>query len=165
MHAEFSKMFDMKLANFGQEIMSVLLTPFILCFSLPRSAPAIIDFMREFTVHVDGIGYVCSFAVFDFKRNGRVQEPVMDGRRQNTRSLLGHNAKMEKSFLHFKVCNFSIHISCGKLTTILAHRLLIQLGSRQIRTLHSSSPRLLTIHLITRARVQRQSHQLCPPHL
>jgi len=62
----------MKLSNFLQELLSVLLTPFILCFSLPRSSAAIIDFFREFTVHVDGIGYVCSFAVFDFKRQGKV---------------------------------------------------------------------------------------------
>lgn len=62
----------MKLSNFLQELLSVLLTPFILCFSLPRSSAAIIDFFREFTVYVDGIGYVCSFAVFDFKRQGKV---------------------------------------------------------------------------------------------
>jgi hypothetical protein len=71
-HVEFSKLFEMKLANFLQELLSVILTPFILCFSLPRSASAIIDFFREFTIHVDGIGYVCSFAVFDFKRQGKV---------------------------------------------------------------------------------------------
>ena len=71
-HAEFSKLFEMKLSNFLQELLSVLLTPFILILSLPRSAAAIVDFFREFTVHVDGIGYVCSFAVFDFKRQGKV---------------------------------------------------------------------------------------------
>jgi autophagy-related protein 9 len=72
-HAEFSKLFEMKLSNFLQELLSVLLTPFILIISLPRSAAAIVDFFREFTVHVDGIGYVCSFAVFDFKRQGKVR--------------------------------------------------------------------------------------------
>ncbi|CAG8542344.1 8435_t:CDS:2, partial [Scutellospora calospora] len=33
----------------------------------------IVDFFREFTVHVDGLGYVCSFAEFDFKRHGNVK--------------------------------------------------------------------------------------------
>jgi autophagy-related protein 9 len=66
-------MFQMKLAIFAQEILSVILTPFILLFSLPACASRIIDFCREFTVHVSGIGYVCSFAVFDFKREGNVK--------------------------------------------------------------------------------------------
>lgn len=68
----------MKLSNFLQELLSVLLTPFILILSLPRSAAAIVDFFREFTVHVDGIGYVCSFAVFDFKRQGKVGVPFCE---------------------------------------------------------------------------------------
>jgi autophagy-related protein 9 len=36
--------------------------------SLLRCSDQIIDFFREFTIHVDGLGYVCSFAEFDFKR-------------------------------------------------------------------------------------------------
>jgi len=57
---------------FLEEILSVLITPCILWFSLPNSSEKVVDFFREFTVHVDGIGYVCSFAVFDFKRHGKV---------------------------------------------------------------------------------------------
>ncbi|EJU05272.1 APG9-domain-containing protein [Dacryopinax primogenitus] len=71
-HTEFGKLYEMKITIFVQELVSVILTPFILWFSLPACAPAIIDFFREFTVHVDGLGYVCSFAVFDFKRHGNV---------------------------------------------------------------------------------------------
>lgn len=63
----------MKIAVFFQELLSVLLTPLILGFSLPACSADIIDFFREFTVHVEGVGYVCSFAVFDFKRNGNVK--------------------------------------------------------------------------------------------
>ncbi len=56
-----------------QELLSVLSVPFILLFSLPPRAEAILDFFREFTVHVDGLGYVCSFALFDFQRHGNVK--------------------------------------------------------------------------------------------
>ena len=56
--------------------MSVLTTPFVLWFALPNCSDKIVDFFREFTVHVDGIGYVCSFAVFDFKRPGKVTAPL-----------------------------------------------------------------------------------------
>lgn len=73
MHEEFGELFAMKVMIFAQELLSVILTPFVLWYSLPPCAPAIIDFFREFTVHVDGIGYVCSFAVFDFQRHGNVK--------------------------------------------------------------------------------------------
>ena len=63
----------MKIVIYGQELLSVLLTPLVLWYSLPQCAPAIIDFFREFSVHVDGLGYVCSFAVFDFQRHGNVK--------------------------------------------------------------------------------------------
>ena len=72
-HQEFGELFAMKIMIFVQELISVVLTPFVLWFSLPPCAPAIIDFFRDFTVHVDGRGYVCSFAEFDFHRHGNVK--------------------------------------------------------------------------------------------
>lgn len=106
----------------------MLLTPWILFFSLPPCSAAIIDFFREFTLHVDGIGYVCSFAVFDFERHGTVKIDS-DDKKQAPSGTSGAGAgggagngapapgiaavntsqrkrqsdyKMEKSFLHFK---------------------------------------------------------------
>ena len=72
-HQEFGELFAMKVLIFVQELLSVVLTPFILWFSLPNCAPAIIDFFREFSVHVEGRGYVCSFAEFNFERHGNVK--------------------------------------------------------------------------------------------
>jgi autophagy-related protein 9 len=63
----------MKVLIFVEELASVVLTPFVLWFSLPPCAPVIIDFFREFTVHVDGRGYVCSFAEFNFERHGNIK--------------------------------------------------------------------------------------------
>lgn len=63
----------MKIVIYAQELLSVALTPFVLWFSLPDCAPAIVDFFREFSIHVDSLGYVCSFAVFDFQRHGNVK--------------------------------------------------------------------------------------------
>lgn len=65
---EFASMYKPKVIIFLEEMLSIICTPFVLWFSLPRCSDRIIDFFREFTVHVDGLGYVCSFAVFDFKR-------------------------------------------------------------------------------------------------
>lgn len=65
--ADFSQLYKMKLLIFLEEIISILLTPLVLWFSLPGCSDRVVDFFREFTLHVDGLGYVCSFAVFDFK--------------------------------------------------------------------------------------------------
>jgi autophagy-related protein 9 len=64
------QLYTMKLTIFIEELLSVFFTPFILYFSLPKCSERIIDFFREFTVHVDGVGYVCSFGMFDFKKPG-----------------------------------------------------------------------------------------------
>lgn len=65
---EFATLYQLKLVIFLEEVLSIIVTPFILWFSLPKCSDHIIDFFREFTIHVDGVGYVCSFAVFDFKK-------------------------------------------------------------------------------------------------
>ncbi|KAF2835578.1 autophagy-related protein 9 [Patellaria atrata CBS 101060] len=65
---EFSSLYKMKLVVFLEEILSIIVTPYILMISMPRCSERLIDFFREFTIHVDGLGHVCSFAVFDFQK-------------------------------------------------------------------------------------------------
>lgn len=67
---EFAQLYRPKVLNFLEEILSIIFTPFILWFSLPRCSARLVDFFREFTVHVDGLGYVCSFALFEFQKGG-----------------------------------------------------------------------------------------------
>lgn len=55
---------------FLEEMASIVLTPFVLYFSLPKCAPAILDFVRNFTTHVEGVGDICSLAAFDFRHHG-----------------------------------------------------------------------------------------------
>lgn len=55
---------------FLEEITSIVLTPFVLYFSLPKCAPAILAFVRDFSVHVPGVGDICSLGAFDFERHG-----------------------------------------------------------------------------------------------
>ena len=52
------------------ELMSPLITPFILYFSLRAQAPQIVDFLRNFTIDVSGVGDVCSFAEMNIKKHG-----------------------------------------------------------------------------------------------
>lgn len=65
---EFAELYKMKVVIFVEEIMGIITTPLLLLLSLPKCSDQIVDFFREFTVHVDGLGYVCSFAVFDFQK-------------------------------------------------------------------------------------------------
>ena len=75
---DFARLYQMKVVIFIEELLGVLITPFLLWHSLPTRSDRIVDFFREFTVHVDGLGYVCSFAVFDFKKGGNVATPHQD---------------------------------------------------------------------------------------
>ncbi|KAF8469107.1 autophagy protein Apg9-domain-containing protein [Kalaharituber pfeilii] len=70
---DFMNLYGLKIMIFFEELLSVMTTPFVMWFSLYNCSDKIIDFFREFTIHVDGIGYVCSYAVFDFKRNGVIK--------------------------------------------------------------------------------------------
>src|SRR6187402_3751523 len=54
---EFATLYQVKLVIFLEEVLSIIITPFILWFSLPKCSEQIIDFFREFTIHVDGVGY------------------------------------------------------------------------------------------------------------
>ncbi|TFK54601.1 APG9-domain-containing protein [Heliocybe sulcata] len=102
-HQEFGELFAMKIIIFAKELLSVVLTPFILWFSLPDCAPEIIDFFRTFTIHVDGIGYICSFAQFNFEKHGNVKFGAPS--KVNDERLISKDGKMEKSFLNFKAAN------------------------------------------------------------
>ena len=111
----------MKITIFLSELASVLLTPFILWYSLPPCAERIVDFFREFTWHVDGLGYVCSSAVFALKRHGHADLPEEGANEEGARRRRGvggvaveekrGDGKMEKSFLNFKV-SFHSMLSC-----------------------------------------------------
>lgn len=48
------------------------MTPFILWFSLPKSSGKIVDFIRDVSVYVDGLGYVCKYATFDVKKKNPI---------------------------------------------------------------------------------------------
>jgi len=60
--AELGELFPYTAVYLIQELLSPIVTPFILFFSLRPKAPQIIDFFRNFTVDVIGVGDVCSFA-------------------------------------------------------------------------------------------------------
>ncbi|KAJ6262146.1 hypothetical protein Dda_2951 [Drechslerella dactyloides] len=95
---EFSKLYELKIVIFLWEVASIILTPFVMWFSLPKCSDRVIDFFREFTVHVDGIGYVCSFAEFDFNMAGPKKASSVTGREEYYDS---RDNKMKASMMGF----------------------------------------------------------------
>lgn len=66
--AEFAKLYQPKILIFAEEILSMVITPFLLVFRLPHCSERIVDFFREFSIVVDGLGVVCSYSMFPFKK-------------------------------------------------------------------------------------------------
>ncbi|KAI7627240.1 hypothetical protein KC343_g6063 [Hortaea werneckii] len=102
--AEFSAMYQMKILIFVEEILSLVVAPWILLRNSGKCSERLIDFFREQTVHVDGIGYQCNYAVFGFKKDPNaenatdvLQEP--DGLRDDYYGL--KDDKMEASMQNF----------------------------------------------------------------
>eukprot|EP00299_Pterocystis_sp_00344_P016915 c8492_g1_i2.p1 GENE.c8492_g1_i2~~c8492_g1_i2.p1 ORF type:complete len:682 (+),score=139.71 c8492_g1_i2:55-2046(+) len=98
---EFSAFYKLKVLLFVDEVLSIIVTPFVLMFSLADSMGDFVEFVRTFTEELDDVGGdVCSFAMFNFERHGNPQfgaVPHSAGVARTTR-----DGKMEKSFLSFK---------------------------------------------------------------
>ena len=67
---EFASIYQNKVMIFLEEIFSMIITPYLLLTKLPACSERIVDFFREFTISVEGLDHVCSFAMFDFKKGG-----------------------------------------------------------------------------------------------
>ena len=67
---EILHLFPYKAKLFFMEMLSVVLTPAVLCFSLPPCAPDILEFIRHHTTYVDGVGAVCDYSTFDLNKYG-----------------------------------------------------------------------------------------------
>uniref|UniRef100_A0A8C7SPU5 Autophagy-related protein 9 n=1 Tax=Oncorhynchus mykiss TaxID=8022 RepID=A0A8C7SPU5_ONCMY len=88
---QFSQLFQYKAVFILEELTSPLVTPFILIFSLRRKSLEIIDFFRNFTVEVVGVGDTCSFAQMDIRQHGH---PAWMS-----------EGKTELSLMHFAITN------------------------------------------------------------
>ena len=96
----FLQLYRFKLELFFMELVSVVVSPLILCFSLPGSAHKIVNFIETFSVDVGkGTGHVLGYSLFDFARFGDAKY----GAPQNgPKDVQLDQGKLEKSFLSFK---------------------------------------------------------------
>ncbi|XP_019101377.1 PREDICTED: autophagy-related protein 9-like isoform X1 [Camelina sativa] len=83
-----------------EEIASIFITPFLLMFVVPKRVDDILQFIKDFTVDIEGVGHVCSFSAFYFENHGNIKYgSPRNAPRREQRSSQG---KMEKSFLSFQ---------------------------------------------------------------
>ncbi|CAM9388615.1 unnamed protein product, partial [Ectocarpus fasciculatus] len=100
---EFLKLFPYKTKLFAMEVLSVLLTPLVLCFSLPNCVPEMLAFMSRHTKYLDGVGDVCDYSTFDFDAYGNSEflSPVEGDVGGNRDS----DGKLEQSYMSFRIAN------------------------------------------------------------
>jgi len=98
---ELKSLFQPKIYLFGQELLSLVFAPLILCFSLPKCAQGIVDFVRDHTVELDDWGAVCDYTTFDFMKYGNTGYGAPIGGFKGDIQAT-EQGKMEKSFVNFK---------------------------------------------------------------
>ncbi|CAI8602855.1 unnamed protein product [Vicia faba] len=96
---EFETLFQYTGMMLLEEMASIFLTPYLLLFVVPKRVDDILQFIADFTVHVEGVGHVCSFSVFDFQKHGNSSYGSSSDSPREQRSSQG---KLEKSFLSFQ---------------------------------------------------------------
>ena len=102
--SEFSAMYQMKIVIFFDEMLSLIMAPWVLLRNATFRSERIIDFFREHTVHVEGVGYQCNFAVFNFKKDPNAEDATAvlgepDGLRDDYYAL--KDGKMQQSVSNF----------------------------------------------------------------
>uniref|UniRef100_W5MSE4 Autophagy-related protein 9 n=1 Tax=Lepisosteus oculatus TaxID=7918 RepID=W5MSE4_LEPOC len=101
---EMAQLFQYKAVFILEELLSPIITPFILIFFLRRKSLEIIDFFRNFTVEVVGVGDICSFAQMDIRKHGNPQW-LSEGQTEASVYQQAENGKTELSLMHFTIKN------------------------------------------------------------
>jgi hypothetical protein len=102
----FCALFQYKVILFLRELTCIFSTPFVLFFVLPRYADEVLEFIRSYSVHEDGVGDVCVFSKFDLREHGdsKYGSPRLQ-RTAEAPGLAMNGGKLEKSWLNFRAQN------------------------------------------------------------
>ena len=114
-YSAFSSMFQYKVRLFLNEIISMILAPYILYVSLADCAESICDFVLSCRAEMLGVGDICGFATFDFSAfqdegsvtanapstlAARTDEPIVAMGQSLSESIL-HTGNVEESIRQF----------------------------------------------------------------
>ncbi|XP_066058563.1 autophagy-related protein 9B isoform X2 [Chamaea fasciata] len=101
---EMAQLFQYKAVFILEELLSPLVTPLILIFAFPPRALDIVDFFRNFTVEVAGVGDICSFAQLDVRHHGNPQW-LSEGHTEAPPERQAEHGKTELSLMRFALSN------------------------------------------------------------
>jgi len=101
---EFSQLFQYKVLYLLEELASPIITPLVLLFCVRQKSQDIVDFYRNFTVEVTGVGDVCSFAQMDIRKHGNPQW-LHEGDTEANQYHQAEDGKTELSLVHFTLTN------------------------------------------------------------
>ena len=102
---EFQQLLQYKMVALLELLISPIVTPYVLWkYVYPRSLD-IVDFFRNFTVFVVGVGDVCSFAQMDVRRHGNPDWHDTDAAAPVDQYEQAEDGKTELSLVHFKYMN------------------------------------------------------------
>ncbi|XP_054713859.1 autophagy-related protein 9A-like [Uloborus diversus] len=101
---EFSQLFQYRMINILEDLVSPVVTPIILILYLRHRALDIVDFFRSFTIEVAGVGDVCSFALMDVSKHGNHQW-MSGGYSKADQYQQAEDGKTELSLIHFTLMN------------------------------------------------------------
>lgn len=101
---KFQQIFQYSFAGVIESVLSPLLTSYILWRHVYPRSIEYVDFFRNFTINVAGVGDVCSFAQMDLRQHGnpewhQEEMPIPDQYSQC------EDGKVEISLVHFKSTN------------------------------------------------------------
>ncbi|NWY07245.1 ATG9A protein, partial [Nothoprocta ornata] len=102
--AEMAQLFQYKAVFILEELLSPIVTPLILMFALPARALDIVDFFRNFTVEVVGVGDICSFAQLDVRHHGHPQW-LSAAHSEAPAERRAEHGKTELSLMRFAISN------------------------------------------------------------
>eukprot|EP01026_Neomeris_dumetosa_P032471 TRINITY_DN2579_c0_g1_i10.p1 TRINITY_DN2579_c0_g1~~TRINITY_DN2579_c0_g1_i10.p1 ORF type:complete len:639 (-),score=56.33 TRINITY_DN2579_c0_g1_i10:774-2690(-) len=94
----FEQLFQFRLQIFLEEIVSIILMPYILAFRFTEVADEISSFLGRFTSFQEGLGDVCSLSLFNLHKHGNEKygSPF-----QGDKDIRSRQGKIEKSLLSF----------------------------------------------------------------
>lgn len=113
----FGQFFQLRAFHILSELVSPITAPFILMFYIRPRALDYVDFFRNFTVSVVGVGDVCSFAQMDVRKHGNpdwqpthstvgdLTESVNTPHCETNQYTQGEHGKTELSLVHFALTN------------------------------------------------------------
>lgn len=142
---EFSQLFQTKVTAILIEVFSPIVTPFILAFSLRHRALDIIDFFRNFTIDVVGVGDVCSFALMDVSKHGN-HHWCDENYTKADQYQQAENGKTELSLMHFTETN--PHWKPPQSSTVFINHLREQalVDAGRLQAINSDNPLLKSLH-------------------